>query len=157
MKDIGYYDGINLVSPRKSDHITYQVNDLKDGGVIFRDLTASELIKKGFTPIGFKEQTDVQEVKKIKYIVIHNNNENEYVISLSSHMKEKEDLLIEFQEDLAEKNNIQINSNVHIIIWKQALVDSGNSGFNSIVEHYDRLAAFSTAIINAHGYDLQDS
>ena len=74
MKNIEYYDGRNLSYPRKSDVITFQVNNLDDGGVVFRNLTANELIKKGFEPIGFKKSSDIQTVDNIKYIIIHNNN-----------------------------------------------------------------------------------
>ena len=155
MKDIEYYSKPKVAFPKKSDFHSFQVNNIKEGGIVHKGLSGSELVKLGFKSVGLKQETDIQEVEGVKYLVIHMFQEEAFKAAEKAYESEKNALLEEFQSALAEENSIDVSSNVHQLVWQKAWEDGHSCGLYAVANHYESYADWADEIIKANIKDLE--
>lgn len=153
MKDIKYYQTPIIPAPRKSHFTRFQVNDVMKGGIIHKSLTAQELMDQGFKVVSQKQETDIQTINGVKYVVIFHYDQEGFDAEHKKHQDCANNLMQEFEDDLAKENCVTPRSKTHGIIWTKAWADGHSSGLNSVADEYSEHADFAEEIIKAAAID----
>lgn len=150
MKDINYYKDIGVPYPKKEDYSYYQVNNVQEGTVLHDKIFAEDLKNMGLKPVSEIKEAELQKLDGVEYLVLYRIAEDSYERALRFYINKSNELIKEFQDDLAISENLEPNSRMANIIYCEAYERGHSSGLSEVANYYSGIAYFAQEVINAH-------
>lgn len=149
MKDIQYYKTIDIPYPRKEDFVTFQVNNIVEGSVVHRSLSAGQLKEKGFSPVSKTQVVTRQKIDNVEYLVIYRLDEDGYKEREKAYTAKANELMTEFKRDLAQSEGYEPESKIAELVYQEAWDRGHSSGLDEVSSYYSSVAEFADSIEQA--------